>query len=211
VVAESYLLEVFVGLFALVDPVGALPFFVALTEGFSDADRRIVVRRAVLVLGVVLGLFALLGRFLFEVLGVSLGAFEIAGGALLFLVAIDMLRGQVTQTKLSEGDRAAALARRDEVAVVPLGIPLLAGPGAISTVMIYEGYAQGDPTAIAATFLAVAVVTALTFGILAYGGRILRRIGPIAVTAMTRVLGLLLAGLAVQFVVNGLLASFPGL
>ena len=195
--------------FALVDPFGAVPFFVALTDGFGDADRRVVAGRAALVLGGVLGLFALLGRFLFAVFGFTLGAFEIAGGILLFVVALDMLRGEVTRTKLTESDRAEALARRDEIAVVPLGIPLLAGPGAISTVMIYEGNAGGDPWAIGATFLAVALTTALTLPILRYGPGILRRVGPVPITALTRVLGLLLAAVAVQFVLNGIVASFP--
>src|SRR5579862_5551385 len=114
----AFLAEVFLSVFALVDPFGALPFFVALTDGFGEADRRIVVRRATLVLGGVLGLFALLGRFLFAVFGFTLGAFEIAGGILLFLVAYDMLRGEVARTKLTDADREAALARRDEIAVV---------------------------------------------------------------------------------------------
>jgi len=207
----AFLAEVFLSVFALVDPFGALPFFVALTDGFGEADRRIVVRRATLVLGGVLGLFALLGRFLFAVFGFTLGAFEIAGGILLFLVAYDMLRGEVARTKLTDADREAALARRDEIAVVPLGIPLLAGPGAISTVMIYEGSAGGDPVAIGATFAAVAGVTAITFVVLQYGQRIFRSLGPVVITAIARVLGLLLAALAVQFVLNGIAASFAGL
>jgi len=128
---------VFVTVFALVDPIGALPFYVSLTDGFDQADRLIVVRRAVLVLGTILTVFAVVGRFLFAAFGLTLAAFEIAGGVLLFVVAYDMLHGEVTRTKLTTADRAEAEARRDEVAVVPLGIPLLAGPGAISTVMIY--------------------------------------------------------------------------
>lgn len=205
------LVELFISVFALVDPIGALPFYVALTEGFSVADRRIVVRRSVTVLGGVLGLFALLGRFVFSAFGITLPDFEIAGGILLFLVAYDMLHGEVTRTKLSEADREAALARRDEIAVVPLGIPLLAGPGAISTVMIYEGNAGADPVGILAVFAAVGLTTALTYVILEYGQGIFRRVGPVGITALTRVLGLLLAALAVQFVVRGITGAFPGL
>jgi len=210
VIGWAFVAEVFLSVFALVDPFGALPFFVSLTEGFDEADRGVVVRRAVLVAGVVLGLFALLGRFLFAVFGFTLGAFEIAGGILLFLVAFDMLHGEITRTKLTPADREAALARRDEISVVPLGIPLLAGPGAISTVMIYEGSAGGDPEAILVTFLAVAFATAVAFVVLEYGRTIFRRLGVVPINAMTRVLGLLLAALAVQFVINGILASVPG-
>jgi multiple antibiotic resistance protein len=200
-----------VSIFAIVDPVGALPFFVALTDGWSEDDRRIVQRRAVIVLASVLALFALLGRFLFAVFGFTLGAFEIAGGILLFMVAWDMLQGEVTRTKINPQDRAEAIAHRDEVAVVPLGIPLLAGPGAISTVMIYEGSAGGDPWTVVATFVAILVTAATTFIVLRLGQPILRRMGRTGVMAMTRVLGLILAALGVQFVLNGVAAVAPHL
>lgn len=199
---------IFVTIFALVDPFGALPFFVALTEGFDEADREIVIRRAVTVLGGVLMLFALVGLFLFAAFGLTLAAFEIAGGILLFVVAYDMLHGEVTRTKIGPEDRAEAVARRDEIAVVPLGIPLLAGPGAISTVMIYEGNAGSDPFQIVAVVLSVAVTTVTTFFVLKYGQRILRSMGRTGIMAMTRVLGLLLAAVGVQFVIYGILAAF---
>jgi len=199
---------IFVTVFALVDPVGALPFFVSLTDGFDEADRGIVIRRAVTVLGTVLMVFALVGRFLFSAFGLTLAAFEIAGGILLFIVAFDMLHGEVTRTKLTSEDRDEAIARRDEISVVPLGIPLLAGPGAISTVMIYEGSDAGDPFAVLAVFVAIAITTAATYFILRYGQRIFRYLGKTGIMAMTRVLGLLLAAVGVQFVINGIFGAF---
>jgi multiple antibiotic resistance protein len=202
---------IIVTVFAIVDPIGTLPFFVALTENFDETDRHVVLRRAVLVMTGVLVVFALLGRFLFEVFGFTLGAFEIAGGILLFLVAYDMLQGQITRTKISTQDRDEAVQRRDEVAVVPLGIPLLAGPGAISTVMIFEGSSGSDPLVILATFVAILITAIATFLIFRYGQVILRKMGRVGVMAMTRVLGLILAALGVQFVLNGLLATVPHL
>jgi multiple antibiotic resistance protein len=198
-------------LFAIVDPIGTLPFFVALTAGFEEADRNVILRRSVLVLGGVLSGFALVGRFIFEAFGFTLGAFEIAGGILLFMIAYDMLQGEVTRTRLSTQDREDAIARRDELSVFPIGIPLLAGPGAISTVMIYEGSAPNDPFAILATFVAIAVTTVATFVVLRYGQRILRSLGQVGIMAMTRVLGLILAAVGVQFVVNGIAAVLPHL
>jgi MarC family membrane protein len=195
---------IIISVFAIVDPIGTLPFFVALTEGFDEADRRVVLRRAVLVSGSILTVFALLGRFLFAAFGFTLGAFEIAGGMLLFLVAYDMLQGEIGRTKLSNQDREEAIQRRDELSVVPLGIPLLAGPGAISTVMIYEGSAGNDPLVIVATFVAILIAAISTFLILRYGQRILRALGRVGVMAMTRVLGLILAAVGVQFVINGI-------
>ena len=164
----AFYAAVVVSLFAIVDPIGTLPFFVALTEGFDESDRRIMLERAVLVLGGLLTIFALVGRFVFAAFGVSLGAFEIAGGILLFVIAYDMLQGEIGRTRLSTEDRQEAIARRDEISVMPLGIPLLAGPGAISTVMIYEGNAGNDPYLILATFIGIAITTAATFFILRY-------------------------------------------
>ncbi len=197
---------VIVSLFAIVDPIGTLPFFVALTEGFSEADRHVILDRAIMVLGGLLTIFALVGRFLFAAFGFTLAAFEIAGGILLFVVAYDMLQGEIGRTRLSPEDREEAIARRDEISVMPLGIPLLAGPGAISTVMIYEGNAGNDVFLILATFIGIAVTTAAAYLILRFGQRILRALGRVGVMAMTRVFGLLLAAVAVQFVINGIAA-----
>ena len=204
-------LAIVVTVFAIVDPIGTLPFFVALTAGFSPEDRGVILHRATLVLGGVLALFALVGRFLFQAFGFTLAAFEIAGGILLFMVAYDMLRGEIARVKMTPQDREEAIQRRDELSVVPLGIPLLAGPGAISTVMIYEGNASNSPVSIAATFVAIAVTTAATFVVLKFGQPILNSLGRVGVMAMTRVLGLLLAAVGVQFVIIGILASFPTL
>ncbi len=205
----AFLTAVSVSVFALVDPVGALPFFVSLTEGFTDRDRRVVVGRATIVSGGVLAGFALVGRFLFAAFGFTLAAFEIAGGVLLFLVAYEMLSGGAQSTKMTAAEHIEGLTRRDEIAVVPLGIPLLAGPGAISTVMIYEGNAGGDAFGILAVFVAIALTTGATWIVLNYGQRILRSIGKVGVMALTRVMGLLLAAVGVQFVIDGVLQVAP--
>jgi multiple antibiotic resistance protein len=208
-VADFYFyVAIVVSIFAIVDPVGTLPFYVTLTGGFSESDRAVILRRAVLVLAAVLGVFALFGRFLFLAFGFTLASFEIAGGAILFMVAYDMLRGEITRVRLSSEDREEAIARRDELSVVPLGIPLLAGPGAISTVMIYEGAASSDLFAVLATFVAIGVTSVATFFILRDGSRILNALGRVGVMAMTRVFGLLLAAVGVQFVIDGILATF---
>ena len=205
-VGLAFALTIVASVFAIVDPFGALPFYVTLTDGYSENDRRVVVRRAVAVLAGVLFTFAIAGRFLFTVFGFTLASFEIAGGILLFFVAFEMLQGEVGRTKLGPADRDDALARRDEISVVPLGIPLLAGPGAISTVMIYEGSAGSDLTQIGATFVGIAVVSVAAFFVLQYGQSIVRKIGRVGIMDVTRVMGLLLAAVAVQFVVTGVVA-----
>ncbi|HEV2316366.1 MAG TPA: MarC family protein [Thermoplasmata archaeon] len=207
----AFATAVIASVFAIVDPIGALPFFVALTDGFSPTDRRHVAQRSVLVLGVMLTVFAIAGRFLFSAFGFTLEAFEIAGGILLFIVGYEMLQGELTRTKLTDQDRADALARRDEISVVPLGIPLLAGPGAISAVMIYEGTAGSDPLELFATFIAIAITTAATWVVFHFGERIVSYLGRVGVMAIARVMGLLLAAVGVQFIINGITSLFPAL
>jgi multiple antibiotic resistance protein len=197
---------VIVSVFAIVDPIGTLPFFVALTSGFPESDRRLVGDRAVLVLFLLLTAFAVLGRYLFAAFGFTLQAFEIAGGILLFIVGYDMLQGEVARTKLTPQDREEALSRRDEISIVPLGLPLLAGPGAISTVMIYEGTAGSNPIELFATFVAIGVSSVAAWVTFRYGPRILDAMGRVGVMALSRVLGLILAAIGVQFVITGILA-----
>ncbi|MGI0055541.1 MAG: MarC family protein [Thermoplasmata archaeon] len=205
----TYYIVAIVTVFAVVDPIGTLPFFAAFTGGYGPEDRRIVLERTVLVFTSILIVFALVGRFLFAAFGFTLAAFEIAGGILLFIVAYDMLRGEVGPTKLTAADRDEAIQRRDEVSIFPLAIPLLAGPGAISTVMIYAGGAGAGPASTFAAFVAVLITGAATFVIFRLGQRILDAIGRVGVMALTRVLGLLLAAVAVQFVISGVYATFP--
>ncbi len=206
--------ELFLGLlvaaslFAIVDPVGMLPFFVALTDGFTDDDRKYVIRRSTAFAAFLLVAFALLGRYLFLLLNFTIYSFEIAGGILLFAIAFDMLFGESPRTKLSPLDREHLLARRDEVGIVPLGMPLLAGPGAISTVMIYAQLTQGDLPGTIVLYAAILAVMTVSFVVLRLGAAILIRAGRVGVVAISRVMGLLLAAIAVQFVINGVVGAF---
>jgi multiple antibiotic resistance protein len=202
-----FLVAALASFFAIVDPIGAVPFFVSLTEGFDDSDKRVIMTRSTIILGATLMIFALFGRYLFAAFGFTLYAFEVAGGILLFSVAYEMLHGEMAKSKLSTRDREEALAKRDELSVVPLGIPLLAGPGAISTVMIYEGNAGVSITLNLAVFSAIAAVTVVTWFTLRYGNRIFSYLGRIGVMAISRIMGLLLAAIAVQFIINGALGA----
>ena len=201
-------LLIFSALFAIVDPIGMLPFFVALTDGFSPADRTYVVRRSTLFATALLVGFAVLGRYLFVLLNFTIYSFEIAGGALLFAIAFDMLFGETPRTKLSPLDREQLLTRREEVGIVPLGMPLLAGPGALSTVMIYAQLAEGSLTGTLALYVAILLVMIVSFIVLRLGVQILDRAGRVGAIAISRVMGLLLAAIAVQFVINGVVGAF---
>lgn len=201
-----FLLAAAASIFVTVDPIGVLPFFVSLTEGYDESDKRAILDRAVVTTGVVLVIFLLAGRWLFEAFGFTLYAVEIAGGILLFFTAYDMFHGEVGK-KIPAADREEALQRRDELAIAPLGIPLLAGPGAIATVMVYTGSAGGDLIDLVGIFAAIVGVTIATFVILHFGQRIFRYLGRVGVLAIIRVMGILLAAVAVQFVINGVLGT----
>src|SRR5512136_1433806 len=131
-------------IFAIVDPVGVIPFFSVLTEDMTFAEKREVISRSCIVATATLGVFAVFGQWIFNAFGFSIPAFEIAGGVLLFGVAFEMMQGERPRTKMTESERTETLERED-VGVIPLGIPLLAGPGAITTVMIYMTTPVADP------------------------------------------------------------------
>ncbi len=190
-------------IFAVVDPIGVTPFFSLLTEDMTAEEKRRVIVRTCLVCGSTLTFFALFGQWIFAAFGFTLPAFRIAGGILLFGVAFEMLHGERPRSRLTQQERDETL-EREAVGVVPLGIPLLAGPGAITTVMIYMA-APVAPEDRMFVLLGIAVVVVATYVILHYADRMFRRIGRTGARAIGRIMGLLLAAIAVQFIIDGVL------
>jgi len=198
----------FVTLLVVVDPLGLAPIFIGLTGGYAKDHRRAVAVRGVLLGAGILLVFALVGDVLLEALGIGLPAFRIAGGALLFLLALEMVFGRPSGSRAGTGvDGGDAPQDDDEdVSVFPLAIPLIAGPGAITTVLLYTGGAGPVETA---AFLAVlAAVLVLTLAALLVAPRLVDLFGRFGANVLSRVLGVLLAALAVQFVLDGVRASF---
>ncbi len=196
-------------LFFVVDPIGLVPIFVALTGGYSKQKRQATARKATLIFVVVVSFFAIAGGVIFRVLGVSLAAFKIAGGGLLLLTALDMLRGMEPMERTSDEELDEA-AQKHDVAVVPLAMPLLAGPGAIATVMVLTSRAShvGE---IAVVLFAVAFTGVASYWILGASAVVAKVLGKGGRSILERVMGLILAAIAVQFVVDGLAEAFPGI
>ena len=194
-------------IFAIVDPLGVIPFFSVLTEDMSPAQKRDVISKSCLVATTTLGVFAVFGQWIFEAFGFTIPAFEIAGGILLFGVAFEMMNGERPRTKMTESERTETLERED-VGVIPLGIPLLAGPGAITTVMIYMTHPVGSAADKMFIFAGILVAILTTFFLMHYADRIFRRIGRTGTKAIGRIMGLLLAAIAVQFVINGIVGAY---
>jgi multiple antibiotic resistance protein len=189
-------------IFFLVDPFAALPTFLAVTEGQDEARRRRTARKASLTAFVVLTAFAVAGTYIFRMFGITLPAFEIAGGIILLLIGLDMLQAKRSPTQESSGDTAAA-ANKDDAGIVPMGIPMLAGPGAITSVMVLVGQAE-TRWQMAAIVGAIAVTAVICFVVLGSAARVAKILGETGIRILVRIMGLLLVALAVQYFVNGL-------
>jgi len=203
----SFCLLAFTSVFFIVNPLGAAPVFLALTDGWSHADRVRAARRATLVAAGVLTVFALTGNLVFRLFGVSLGAFRVAGGILLLRVAMDMLHGQPTATKSTPEDHQAA-ADKDDIAVTPLGIPQLAGPGSIATVILLPGDPR-VPWRIAPVIGSIVLTLGIAYLLLRTAERVQRIIGQSGSRVLSKIMGLLIAAVAMEFVANGIKDLLP--
>jgi multiple antibiotic resistance protein len=196
----------------VIDPLGVAPIFAALTDGAPERWRRRMAVKSVGVAGIILVGFALLGRPLLDAMGVSLDAFRLAGGVLLFLIALEMVferraRRRKRQAKETQIERAGAHpddAQLDDISVFPLGLPLLAGPGAIATTLLYMTDAGLTAAEKAVSLAAAGLVLALCLVAFIGAARIMRLVGATAAHAIGRVLGVILAALAAQFVLDAL-------
>lgn len=186
----------------VVDPVGVVPVLLAMMPSADGPKLKSTALRACLVAGVLLIFFAIFGGYLFAAFGITLDAFQVAGGILLILTALDMWRAQQPATRHTPDETREGLAQAD-IAVVPLGMPLIAGPGAVVTVMVLMGDARANPLPAVGILLAIVVAMVVSYFVLssaAYVRRILRQTG---IAIVERVIGLLLAALGVQFIFDG--------
>ena len=194
-----------VNLFLIVDPIGLMPLFAAITSGDTPAQRRRMIRRAVLVAFLVLAFFAVVGKYVLEYFSVSIAAVRIAGGILLFAIGLEMLYGRISRTETTEPEEAEAAVKAD-VSVTPLAIPFLAGPGSIAAVVLFSGTFEGIGGALM-VIGAQAIVMLLSWLLLSLTEEMLRVLGQIGVKVIARVMGLLLLFVATQFVVDGIRAT----
>lgn len=196
------LIAAFTTMFIIIDPPGLAPVFIAMTQGMSSAQRRTIAIRACIVSACLMMVFLFLGEAVLGFIGISMDAFRIAGGILLFLTALEMLF-QKRQARREDNAAEGLDEHHDDPSVFPLALPLIVGPGAITTIILLAGQAQGagDFGAIAGVILAVLVIVFLAF---LASNAIERFLGKTGLNILTRVLGMLLAALAVQFILDGL-------
>jgi multiple antibiotic resistance protein len=201
----QFLLLAFSSLIFIVDPIATIPTFLALTADAGLADRRRMAKRAAWTCFLVLVGFALAGTLIFKMFGITLPAFRIAGGLIMILIGLDMVQARRSQTKETPAETQQAM-EKDDVGIVPLGVPMLAGPGSISTVIALM--AQSTSWLHSAwIILAVALTAVISYWTLAAADRLGRRMGDTGIHILTRFMGLLLMAIAVQFILSGLTAA----
>lgn len=189
--------------FTILDPVGMVPTTLALTANANADVRRRVVNRSVLVAAAIIVFMAAVGRYLLQYLGITLSAFAIAGGILLLLISIDMLFARPSRAKSDPADQRD-LPDVESVAVFPLAIPMLAGPGTIATVLLLVNLSAGNRERLIVIYAAYGIALAVTWLCMRAADLVLRILGKTGVGVLTRLLGIILAALAIQFVLNGL-------
>jgi multiple antibiotic resistance protein len=191
-------------IFFLVDPFAAIPSFLAITESANPARRKVIARHGALTCFIVLTSFAVGGQLIFKMFGITLPAFEVAGGLILLLIGLDMLEAKRSPTQEAMGDTEEA-AGKEDAGIVPLGIPMLAGPGAISSVMVLVGQVPSLlHWEMGAILGSIALTSLISYWVLAGADRVRQVMGETGIRILVRIMGLLLVALAMQFFVNGL-------
>lgn len=204
---EHFALLALTSVLFIVNPIAVIPTYLMITHKETSAQRAATARRACISAACILVAFALGGRQIFNLFGITIDAFRVAGGLILWVVAMDMLHG-VRRTQESTAEITEGSAKQD-VALTPLAMPMLAGPGAISTVMVLSGQADSMLNKLA-VFGAILVTMAVAWVVLRLGERVVLRMGETGIRVMTRIMGLLLAAIAVQFVITGARNALPG-
>ena len=189
-------------IFFVIDPLANVPIFLTITSGDSIDQRRKTARRAAFAAWIILSTFAVAGGLIFQAFGISLGAFKIAGGIMLLLMSIDMMRAQPSATRTTPEEQAESAAR-DDIAIFPLATPMLAGPGAIATVMVLMSRAAWRPIATTAVFIAVTVTCTASWLLMRYAASAERLLPKTVLRAFERVMGLLLAAVGIEFIAGG--------
>lgn len=192
-------------LFLIIDPIGCLPLFIAITKDNTKKERRAMIRRAVIIAFLVLVFFAVVGHPLLSYFAIGTPAMRIAGGILLFIIGIEMLYGRVSRTETTEKEEEEAVEKED-VSITPLAIPFLAGPGAITAVVLFSGTGGGGVSGALLVILAVLFIMVLSWVILSTSETIMQVMGMIGIRVVARVMGLLLIFMASQFVIDGFTA-----
>lgn len=205
----AFLLLCFTSLLAIVNPLGAIPLFLTLTAGYDPRHRAATIRTAIITALAVMVVFGLLGTFILKFFGITTAAFRITGGVLFLGIGSDMLQAERSRGKTTQAEELEA-GLRTEVGIIPLGLPSLAGPGAITTVITLDAQAT-DYLHRGMVYVAIVAVVAICWAALHVAPRLVRRFGRTGLNVMTRIMGLIAMVIGVQFIIDGVRAVAPAL
>ena len=200
------LLLIFTSILFIVDPFAVIPTFLAMTLRDSPQQRRVLARRGAWTCAITLIAFALGGSMIFKIFGITIGAFKIAGGVLIGLNALDMVQARRSQQRETPIETAEGI-EKDDIGIIPLGVPMLAGPGAISTVMVLALGAKSTAATVA-VYVSIVVTAVMSYLVLSAASLVERRLGQTGMRILTRLMGLVLSAIAVQFIIDGVKLSF---
>ncbi len=200
------LVLIFTSILFIVDPFAVIPTFLAMTMRDSAAQRRVLARRGAWTCAITLIAFALGGSMIFKIFGITIGAFKIAGGVLIGLNALDMVQARRSQQRETAVETAEGI-QKDDIGIMPLGVPMLAGPGAISTVMVLALGAKST-VATVTVYVSILLTALITYLVLSAASMVERRLGQTGMRILTRLMGLVLSTIAVQFIIDGIKLSF---
>ena len=204
----EFLLNTFIVLVIVIDPVGVAPIFGALTHGSSRQYQLKMAKQGTLLAALILGVFSFAGHLLLNALGISLDAFKMAGGLFLLLLSIDMVFARQSGLRSTTEHENEEAEKKADISVFPIAIPLLAGPGAITTLLLLMGESKGDLNRVIGIICVLLFVLILAYVALLYAGRIMKLFGETGTNVISRLLGILLAALAMQFMIDGIIGSF---
>jgi multiple antibiotic resistance protein len=196
----SFGVTVLMGFFAIMNPIGNAPIYIGLVEGYSDVEKGRIARKSVLFAFIIVTIFVILGGIIFKMFGITIQAFQIAGGILLFLVGYQLLQGNESRMHHPHPDEGAK--RSDDVAISPLAVPILAGPGTISSALSFTA-TDSSPSHVAVVVVVFAFVCLLTYLAFAYSEKIMTLLKPDLIKIVSRLMGLILTIIAVQMVILG--------
>ncbi|WP_211222772.1 MarC family protein [Paludibacterium yongneupense] len=206
---EMEIAKIFIALLVLVNPIGAIPIFISLTPSTGQAERKRLAKIASITVAVVITTFTIVGESLLKFLSITLGSFQVGGGLLVMMIALGMMNAKNTQTKTTKAEREEAESKPN-IAVVPLALPLMTGPGTISTVIIYSSTAHSWLQQLALV-ISGGLVALCCYAALALASPISRLMGQTGINIINRVMGMLLAAVSVEIIVDGLYRLFPQL
>lgn len=205
----SLLLKVTVSFFAVMNPIGNIPIFISLTNGYSQQQKKATARKAAFVSFCILTVFLVLGGFIFSIFGITIHAFRVAGGILIFGIAYNLLHANPSKTQTPHSNEKEEAAEKEDISITPLALPIIAGPGTIATVMTQAG--SHNILNLMIVFIGFTLVLVLTYVLFYYSTPIIAKLGQGGLNVITRLMGLILAVISVQMIAEGVKGLFPHL